>query len=272
MPPVKRITVPNATFQQYEALLHNRRKRSRTGLFLVEGVRAVNEALATGWPLHAVVFSAGVRSHWAEEIIARLEHLERYELSPELMEQLSDKDDPSELILVAHMRDAAVRDIALGENALAVVMDRPGNPGNLGSILRSCDAFGSDVVALTGHGADLFDPQTVRASVGTVFSRPVVRAQSHRVVAQLRDRMGARAQVVGTSAKGEVALAEVDFTRPTVLVMGNESTGMSENYRALCDVVASIPIAGSASSLNVACATSVCLYEIVRQRSLPGQD
>ena len=267
MPAIKRITVENAAFQQFEALLHNRRKRSRAGLFIVEGVKAVSLAIEREWPLYAVLFSQQV-SDWAHDIVDRLESIERYQLSDSLMARLSQREETSELLLVAQLRTPSLQEVTIAPPGLALVIDRPSSPGNLGTILRSTDAFGVDVVALTGHGADLFDPQTVRASVGTLFTQPVVRAQSHGVARALRDRMSSlgEAQIVGTSAKGDLELHEVDFTRPTVLVAGNETTGMSEGYRDLCDVTAKIPIIGAASSLNVACAASICLYEIARQR------
>lgn len=268
MPDIKRITVENAAFQQYEALLHNRRKRSKSGLFIVEGVKAINLAIEREWPLQAVLFAQQVSS-WGYDIVDSLASIERYQLSDSLMAKLSQREETSELLLVAKMRDIPVSDAAIAAPGLALVLDRPSSPGNLGTILRSADAFHVDYLALTGHSADLYDPQCVRASVGTIFTNQFSRDCSSKVALSLKERLmqHGNAQIVGTSAKGDVSLTDVDFTQPTVMIVGNETVGMSEYYRSICDVTARIPITGAASSLNVACATSICLYEIARQRS-----
>jgi TrmH family RNA methyltransferase len=115
---------------------------------------------------------------------------------------------------------------------------------------------------VTGHAADIYDPKAVRASTGSLFTLPVVRAD--------RRPAGLKGRVVGLDEEGTVELAELDLTGPTVLVVGNETHGMSAAWRAACDVVAYIPIGGGASSLNAAAAGTVALYEASRQRKIHG--
>ena len=150
-----------------------------------------------------------------------------------------------------------------------MLFDRPASPGNLGTLIRSADALGADGLVITGHAADLYDPETISASVGTLFTLPTVRVASPRELepwfAQIREQIGPF-EFVGSSAKAEHEITEHDWTRPTLLVIGNETVGMSAHYRELCDVIVKIPIGGSATSLNVACAASILLYEIQRQR------
>ena len=154
---------------------------------------------------------------------------------------------------------------------LAVVVDRPGNPGNLGTLIRSCDAFGVNGIILSGHGVDLYEPATVTASRGSLFAVPVVRVPSHedtlRWVTAVRTELGG-CRVLGTDEAGSIDLHESDFLGPTVLLLGNESHGLSHAYRELCDDVVRIPMVGSATSLNVSVAASIVLYEAVRQRRL----
>jgi len=158
--------------------------------------------------------------------------------------------------------------IPLRDRLLIVVVDRPKSPGNLGTMLRAADAFGADGVVVTGHAADLFDPQAVRASLGTLFTKPVVRVPSSQQLEpwlqRLKNEHGAA--LVGTSARGGGPLDEHDFTGATVLLFGNETTGLSAHYRSLCDDLVSIPQRGLASSLNVASAAAIVLYEVDRQR------
>ncbi len=264
-----KITVENATFQQFLALKTNRKKRSKTGWFLVESVKAINLAIENGWGIYAIIVCSGELSDWALGTIDKLPSAELYEMSDPLLRQLSDREEMPELILVAKTRTLRLKDLSFKANPFVVVLDRPGNPGNLGSIIRSCDAFGIDAIVITGHGADIYDPQTIRSSIGTIFSMQIIHAESFQVIHKLKSLIQSihnEIQVVGTSARGDIDISAIDFRKPTILIVGNETFGMSENFSGLSDLIAKIPIQGSASSLNVACATSIVLYEAIRQR------
>src|SRR5262249_6509534 len=142
------------------------------------------------------------------------------------------------------------------KNLLVVVFDRPAGPGNLGTLIRSCDALNADGLVITGHAADLYDPETISATTGSLFAVPVVRLPSHRELLpwfeSIEQAIGPF-QVVGSSAKAEKDIVTHDFTGPTILVIGNETWGLSASYKELCDSIVKIPIYGSATSLNVAC-------------------
>jgi 23S rRNA (uridine2479-2'-O)-methyltransferase len=125
-------------------------------------------------------------------------------------------------------------------------------------------------VVVTGHAVDLYDPETVRATAGSFFSVPVVRQPSYKELVPWFDRLRQRfdaLQILGTSAKAQMLIQDRDLTAPTILLIGNENHGLSESYRALCDAMVTIPMCGSATSLNVACAASILLYEVARQRA-----
>ncbi len=269
-PALIKITTENDQFQYVETLQRNRTKRSRDGEFVVEGVRSINQARLHHWTLTALVYSRDRRlSDWAEEVIQHSAAPTHFLLSLPLMQKLSQKEDTSELLAVAAMPADDVQRIPVKERLLVVVLDRPSSPGNLGTILRSCDALGVNGIILTGHAVDLYDPETIRAAAGSFFSLPIVRLPSSRELvawlAGLKARLP-RFQVVGSSAKAEIPVQGYDFSAPTVLLVGNETRGLSQALREMCDTMVTIPIGGSASSLNVACATSILLYEIDRQR------
>jgi TrmH family RNA methyltransferase len=270
MATVIKIYSENADFQHIETLRRNRTKRNKSGEFFVEGVRAINQALAHGWTINALVYSRDKRlSDWAEGVLASGRAKTHYELPAGLLEQLSQKEEPSELLAIVAIPADDLARIPVGDRLLVVVFDRPASPGNLGTVIRSCDALAVDGVIITGHAVDLYDPETIRATAGSFFAVPTVRLPSHNELAPwlagLRRRLSGL-QVVGTSAKAQIRICDHDFTAPTVLLIGNENHGLSESYRALCDALATIPMAGSVTSLNVACATSIVLYEIARQR------
>ena len=264
-----KMTVRNAAYQKFETLQRNREKRTREKLFFVEGVHPIEQAIAAGWEFEAIGFAAGRRlSGWAMDMRAKTKAETEYEIAPELMAELSNREEPCELIaLVKQRADGLMRMAERADGkALFIVFDRPQNPGNLGTVIRSADAFGADGLIITGHGADLYDPQCVRATIGAIFHMPVAAMASAEEALQWLDGLNVRPQVVGTSAKGEGLISEIDLTGPTALVVGNETFGMSKAWKAGCDKLAKIPICGAASSLNVGCAASICLYEIARQR------
>ena len=265
------VSTENSAFQVLESLVSNRVKRHRSRTFVLEGVQPITRALAHGWTFEAVIHESGASlSDWAADVIARAGPTVRYEMTPELVARLSGRTDSSELLAVVRMRDASFAQIALGRELLAVVMDRPGNPGNLGTLIRTCDGLGVDGLIVTGHAVDLYDPATITATRGSLFALPVVQAPSHaevlQWVASARSQLG-DCQLVGTDEHADIALAAHDFTTPTVLVVGNETHGLSRAYRDACDAVVRIPMRGSASSLNVSVAASIAIYEVVRQRA-----
>ena len=258
-------------FQRAEVLKRNREKRTRAGQFFVEGVAQINIARQYNWKIAALLFAAGrPLSRWAVELIQSGAAAELWELAPELIEELSDKDETSEVLAILEAKKITPSNLPTKRDGLIVVFDRPSSPGNLGSSLRSADAFGADGVIITGHAVDIYDPFVVRGSMGALFALPVATAPSHLEVAnwvQTAREAGFDYQVIGSSGKAETLSNKQSFLRPTVLVMGNETVGMSKGYWDLCDDVVKIPIGGALSSLNVSCAASILLYEIARQRS-----
>ena len=268
-PETIRVRSEDNLFQHVETLKRNRAKRHRFREFLVEGVKSIKLARAHDWPIKALLYDAErPLSNWAEETLADMRSATRIALPSRLMARLSEKVEPSELLAVAGMAENRVERIALDERALVVVFDRPVSPGNLGAVIRSCDALGASGLVVTGHGADIYAPQTIRASMGSFFALPVIQLESHLEVQQwvTNERGQLCCQIVGGSGEEEAALDEIDLTRPTVLVVGNETAGLSHGYKALCEVLVRIPMQGAADSLNVACAASILLYEASRQR------
>ncbi len=270
MAAVLRVTSRNARFQQWAALLGNRGKRQRAGEFLVQGVRPVTVAAESGWPIRELLFD-GERelSRWARDLL-RSSGAVRYALAADLMAELGEKDEaPPELIAVAAIPPDDPGRIPAGNNLLAVALDRPAFPGNVGSIIRSADALGASGVITCGHSADPYDPKSVRASTGSLFALPVARMRSPDDVAVWIAKLradGLPVVIAGADEHGDADVFSLDLTGPVLLVIGSEATGMSSAWRDLCDVTVSIPMAGSASSLNAANAATVILYEAARQR------
>ncbi|MGW5074929.1 TrmH family RNA methyltransferase [Rhodococcus sp. NPDC004095] len=266
-----RVTVRNARFQQWQSYLTTRAKRTKAGRFLIQGVRPLTLALEHEWPVETLLFRVDgpPLSEWARGALERWSG-ETVGVAGELLAELGERSESApELIAVAktRMRPLSALTLRRGERApLLVVFDRPSSPGNLGTLIRSADAFGADAVVVTGHATDPFDPQCVRASTGSLFAMPVFTAADPDEVVAFRGRQKMEMQIVGTDEHGAVTIADHDLRGGTILVIGNETRGMSAAWRGACDVTVSIPIGGAASSLGAPSAGAVCLYEVTRQR------
>ena len=268
---VQRVSSRNQWFQRVVTLKTNRKKRWHHRQFVVEGVRNINQLRGNDrWQVAAFLYAHGEGlSDWASDVLDTVPATNHLEVDSALMAELSEKEDTSELIAVVNMPAIDGRQLSLQDHDIALVLDRPSNPGNLGSILRSCDAFGVRGVIIVGHGVDPFDPVVVRASAGSFFNVDISRLQSKTdLLGWLeQSRQGVPdLQVIGTSASGTMAPWECDLSRRTILVMGNETRGLSAWLKELCDGLLRIDMQGAASSLNLACATTAFLYEAHRQR------
>lgn len=262
----------NDIFQILLAFKENRQKRQKEKKFIFEGVRNIKNALQSDWKIEAFVYlSEKELSGWAKGVIRKSQANFHYELPLNLMKKLSDKEEVSELLVIAHIRDDNLRNIPVSENFLAVVFDRPSSPGNLGTLIRSCDSFGISGLVITGHAVDLYDPETIRATTGSFFSFPSIRLPSHKElipwVESLKKKI-TELQIIAADETGDKNIYDHDFRKPTIFLVGNEKTGLSAAYKKMADAIVKIPMLGSASSLNVACASSIILYEIKRQRKI----
>ena len=264
------VSTANTAFQRIDVLRRNRNKRHRYGEFVVEGVRAINGALAGGWTVRSFAYPRDRQlSRWATDILEASTADSHLAVAPALFDQISEKEESSELLAVVATRPDSVERIPVRAGMLVVVVDRPGSPGNLGTLIRSCDAFGADGVIVSGHGVDLYDPATIRASVGSFFAVPSVAVPSHKEVGEwvsgLRQSYPGLT-LVGTSARASSELRDFAWGTEVVLLVGNEATGLSHAYREMCDAVVRIPMRGTGTALNAAVATSIVLYEVDAHR------
>ncbi len=270
MPRTLQVSTANAAYQRIEVLKRNRTKRHRYGEFVVEGVRGINGALAAGWTIRSLAYPRGRSlSRWALSILEGSAADSHFQIEQSLFETLSDKEEPSELLAVVAMRPDSIEQIPVRRGMVVVAVDRPASPGNLGTLMRSCDAFGATGVIVTGHGVDVYDPATIRASVGSFFAVPCIALPSHRELAAWAEdvrRSYPALRVVGTDEGGTRRVREYVWPSEAVIVVGNETSGLSHAYRELCDDIVSIPMTGTASSLNAAVATSIVLYVVASRR------
>ena len=262
----------NNIFQKLIVLKTNRNKRYRYHEFFVEGVRSLKEAVENHWNIKSFIYDKHHLSDWAAGMIETVQTEENYCLTPELMEMLSDKEDVSELMAVIGMREADLAGVPLGECPFLILFDRPSNRGNLGTMIRSCDALGADMLIITGHAVDLYDPDVIVSAMGSFFNLPVIRMEDNDVLFDYISGLKKRYPdflTIGTTAHQERPVYTADLTKPLMLMMGNETKGLSRGFKDFCDILCTIPMAETAyaSSFNVSCAASILMYEITRQRN-----
>ncbi len=271
---IQNIRSRGAEFQKFQVLKTNRNKRHRYREFFVEGVRNLNQAVENGWEVSSLLFPSDRKlSGWAEAMLSSVNTQVNYRMPGQLLDELSGKEDGSELMAVVKMRTGGLSRLDKPACPLWVLFDRPSNRGNLGTLLRSCDGFGAHGLILTGHGVDLYDPEVVTASMGSFFRVPAFQEENTEVqkfIAAMRQEYpGFR--ILGTTAHQEFPVFREDLRGPVLLMLGNETEGLSYGFKQSCDRLVTIPMAAgsSASSFNVACAGTVLLYEAMRQRGTP---
>lgn len=247
--------------------LIDRRSREKTGLFLIEGFRELSRACHSGHPIESVFYCRSLFLGINEETLLREcrdKGAALFSCTEEIFKELSYRDRPDGLIAIALKQNPTLDIFPLKECPLYVVAEAIEKPGNLGTILRSADGVGADGVIVCDRCTDIHNPNVVRASVGTLFTIPVVEAEGEEVFEWLKKR---GVHIVAATPHAENDYTSVDFTGPLAIVVGTEQHGLSERWMQNADIKVKIPMKGVADSLNVATATTLLLYEVLRQRA-----
>ena len=236
--------------------LRQKKARRESGLFLVEGIHHVGEAVEAGWDVESVIYSPDtLTSNFAHDLISRL-NIVPQPVAPQVMESLADKDNPQGILAIVRQKQTRLSELKQVNRAVALVS--PQDPGNVGTILRTMDAVGADTLFILDGGVELYHPSVVRSSMGTMFWKPIVQTSFEAFVQWAR---GGNNQLIGTSAHGDMEYHTFVPAIPWVLVLGNEQKGLSSEQTKTCDVVISLPMKGRVSSLNLSVAAGVFLYQ-----------
>lgn len=260
----------NPLVKRVRRLLTDRRFRQREGVFVVEGGQPVwraMDAARTGDRFRVeqlVVCDELLRPEAARDMVRDFEDAggRVARVSAELFERLSERDGPAGVLALVRAATTTLGALTVGDDATIVALEHVGNPGNLGTIVRTADAAGASAVVLIGTGADPFDPAAVKASMGSVFAVPVVRADGLAEFLTWTRDVGAR--VVATSGSASDTHWGAAYRTPTVLLFGAEGPGLSDAALSGADTTVRIPMTGTAESLNLSIAVAVLLYEARR--------
>lgn len=248
--------------------LRQRSDRDERGEMIIEGYRELKRALENKHLPKVLFFCPGFFMGTNEPALierCREAGAELFECTTAVFEKMSYRDRPEGLLAVAPQVHCTLADLKLPQNPLLVVAEAIEKPGNLGTILRSADAAGVHAVIICDRCTDINNPNVVRASTGTLFALPVVEAGSDEVLSWLRLH---KIQILAATPHTDFQYYDVDLKRGTALVVGTEQYGLTEKWMISADLKVKIPMLGQADSLNVASATTILLYEAVRQRQL----
>ncbi|QIK66581.1 RNA methyltransferase [Nocardioides sp. HDW12B] len=261
------LTVRSGRVRTARKLLR-RAGRREAGLFLAEGPQAVREALAGG---HVREVFARPDAQPELRSVAGQTGLPWYDVDEAVLAELTDTVHPQGVVAVCRVLDVPVGEAVRPGVRLAAVLADVRDPGNAGTVLRCADAAGAEAVVLAGHSVDLYNPKTVRASVGSLFHLPVAAGASPAATVDEVRRAGLT--VLAADGAGELDLFEAEasglLAAPTAWLFGNEAWGLPEEVAALADHRVRIPIFGGAESLNLATAAAVCLYTSARVQRAP---
>lgn len=240
--------------------------RDQSGTFMAEGLKLVIEALDLGWTIRTLAIAKSGKANPAVgKVAARTVAAGGLvlEASEKVLTAITRRDNPQAVIGVFEQRYCPLTDIRPQAADVWVALDRVRDPGNLGTIIRTADAAGAAGVILVGDTTDPYSLEAVRASMGSVFDVPLARAGVDAFLQWRKDMAGL--MMVGTHLEGAVDYRKIDYEPgPVILLMGNEQQGLPDDLAAACNVLARIPQAGRADSLNLSVATAVMLYEIRR--------
>jgi TrmH family RNA methyltransferase len=255
----------NETVKRVRALAL-KKVRQRERRFMAEGMRIVAEAVEAGQTPQTIVFAEDMAGHaLLQKLIALTESSggEAIEVSREILHKITGKDNPQALVGVFGMPEMTLAALDREASYVWIVCQSLKDPGNLGTILRTGDAVGAGGLILLDQSCDPYSVEAVRASMGALFTQPVVQTSGAEFLAWLR---GGPGQLVGTSLNTARDYQDVRYEAPTFVLMGNEQYGLPAEYEAACDALVKIPMRGKADSLNVAVSCAVMLYEVLNQR------
>jgi RNA methyltransferase, TrmH family len=252
----------NPLIKQARAL-RQRKARETSGLFLIEGIAHVGQAVEANWQLHTILYAPELlTSEYALKLIQDIQQrgIPNQPVSISVMQSLADKDHPQGIVALAHTRHTPISELTPERFNFCAALVSAQDPGNVGTILRTLDAVAADGLLLLDGGVDLYHPSAVRASMGALFWKPVIRTTFTEFVAHAQ-AYGYR--LIGTSTRGSVDYRSMRRdSRPTVLVLGSEQKGLSPEQTQACETLVRLPMHGRVSSLNVAVAAGILLYAL----------
>ena len=260
-------SVQNPKVKKLVALQQKSSERRKEGLFVVEGQRELMHCLEAGYDIDSLFICPELcNSSTLQDDASRTTlHASRYIVSQQVYEKIAYRGSTEGMIATVKVKHLSLDSLHFSKNPLLVVLESVEKPGNLGAILRSADAAAADAVIVCDPLTDLYNPNLIRSSIGAAFSVPTVACTSSECIDFLKRH---HIQILTAQLQDSHLYYDTDMRRATAIVMGTESTGLTQQWREAADAHIRIPMLGKLDSLNVSVSAAILLFEAVRQRSL----
>ena len=246
--------------------LKTKKGRNEQGFFLLEGLKLIDEAFKNGQEIYSMMMDENKpMPDIFNEILGFNQKIAMYSLSTTIIEKLTDTEQPQGYFAIIKQRNITHMDLLKDNPSFLLLVDQIQDPGNLGTIIRSGDAAGIEGIILGNGTVDLYNPKVVRAAMGSMFHLPITSGRLDSILPTLKEQ---GFHVIGTSPYATQSYFDLDFKQKIAILVGNEANGLEESRKKSVDKMVSIPMQGQAESLNVAMATTLILYERVRQNQV----
>jgi TrmH family RNA methyltransferase len=241
------------------------RERKIQNLIVIEGLREVRLALLSGFTLTTIFYCREFIDNKELNALISQDYssFEMIELTGEVYNRLAYRKDHGGVMALAHPRRILLKELKLSKNPLVLVLESVEKPGNLGALLRTADAANLDAVIICDPQTDIYNPNAIRASIGCIFTMPVVTSSTEQTIRWLRANS---VFIFATSLTAVQYYHECDLKKPAAIIMGSEANGLSDHWMDEADHLIKIPMSGKIDSMNVSASAAVVVFEALRQR------
>ncbi len=260
------ITSPSNPIIKEIKSLYRKKGRWTKHLFLAEGIKVVEECIDNNCPIAHIVYSDELfNMGGGQALFDKIKSYDRLVRIPhKLYREISDMESPQGVLAVIGFEVSTIEDLDIQNSPFFLLLDEVQDPGNMGTIIRTADAFGIDGIIVTEGCVDIYNPKVVRSTMGSILRTPIFHEPERMGVIEKLKREGVK--IYSTSLEGSQYIQDTNFKESCVLIIGNESKGVSKSLYSLADNLIKIPMLGKAESLNAAVASSIIMYEAMRQR------
>ncbi|KNF07488.1 tRNA/rRNA methyltransferase YsgA [Gottschalkia purinilytica] len=248
-------------------LLHKKRGRQKEKSFFIEGIRSVEQSIVSNADIKYIVYSDMLfDTKGGKELLEKIQTLgyDIYYITDKLFREISDTEHPQGILSVLSFKFYKLEEVLLKEKNFLVLLDRVQDPGNMGTIIRTCDAFGANGIIVSNGCVDIYNPKTVRSTMGSIFQVPIIEYED--IKDAIYDLKSKNIDIISTTLQSSDYCYNTDFNKNFALVIGNEASGISDFIVEASSSLVKIPMLGNAESLNAAIASAIIMYEVVRQR------
>jgi RNA methyltransferase, TrmH family len=258
-------SLSNKKIKNIALLMRKHSERKSQGLMVVEGEKEIIQALQSEIVVDSVFICPEIvtNQQLADKCKAACPHESLYFVTPEIFGKLAYRDDSGGIILLGKTSYLQLNDIRLSDNPLVIILEKVEKPGNLGAVLRSCDAAGIDLLIICDPNTDIYNPNVIRSGIGCVFTQKVLACSSDEAINWLKKN---KIQIYAAALQTEKFYYESDFTTSSAIVFGTEATGLTAKWLEAADKIIKIPMLGTIDSLNVSNSVAIMVYEAKRQR------